>query len=77
MPSDCAGTQATQHPRSPGRQPTHLENPAMAKTASVVDTDKLTRSITRTPFQKWAAGERDMHGETLAKYEAAIRSEES
>jgi chromosome segregation ATPase len=34
-------------------------------------------SITRTPFQKWAAGERDMHGETLQKYEAAIRSEES
>ena len=33
--------------------------------------------ITRTPFQKWAAGERDMHGETLGKYEAAIRSEES
>lgn len=32
--------------------------------------------ITRTPFQKWAAGERDMHGETLEKYEAAIRSEE-
>ena len=34
-------------------------------------------SITRTPFQKWAAGERDMHGETLGKYEAAIGSEES
>ena len=33
--------------------------------------------VTRTPFQKWAAGERDMHGETLGKYEAAIRSEES
>jgi hypothetical protein len=33
-------------------------------------------SITRTPFQKWVAGERDMHGETLAKYEAAIKSEE-
>jgi hypothetical protein len=33
-------------------------------------------NITRTPFQKWVAGERDMHGETLAKYEAAIRSEE-
>ena len=32
--------------------------------------------ITRTPFQKWVAGERDMHGETLAKYEAAIKSEE-
>jgi chromosome segregation ATPase len=34
-------------------------------------------NITRTPFQKWVAGERDMHGETLQKYEAAIRSEES
>jgi chromosome segregation ATPase len=33
-------------------------------------------NITRTPFQKWVAGERDMHGETLAKYEAAIKSEE-
>ena len=33
--------------------------------------------ITRTPFQKWVAGERDMHGETLAKYEAAIAVEES
>ena len=32
--------------------------------------------ITRTPFQKWAAGERDMHGETLGKYEAAIGLEE-
>lgn len=33
--------------------------------------------ITRTPFQKWAAGERDMHGETLARYEAAIAAEEA
>ena len=33
--------------------------------------------VTRTPFQKWAAGERDMHVATLGKYEAAIRSEES
>lgn len=33
--------------------------------------------ITRTPFQKWCAGERDMHGETLGKYEAAIAAEEA
>lgn len=33
--------------------------------------------ITRTPFQKWAACERDMHGETLARYEAAIAAEEA
>ena len=33
--------------------------------------------ITRTPFQKWVAGDRDMHGETLAKYEAAIAVEEA
>lgn len=33
-------------------------------------------NITRSPFQRWIAGERDMHGETLKAYAAAIAAEE-
>ncbi len=33
-------------------------------------------NITRSPFQRWVAGERDTHGETLKAYAAAIEAEE-